>query len=143
MPRCVKHGDLQPADIECRAFSQTRFRRAAPEYVVSGIKSRLLCKRQRDRLFVTARNDIGAKWRSMHEAADPLVHVGGRSSVIGVVMGEQEAANLGWVDPILFDVTENLICLAVRTADAGIDQRELITAVDDVQMAIKWVGDIE
>jgi hypothetical protein len=79
----------------------------------------------------------------MHEAADSLVHVSGGPCVIGVVVGEQESADLGWIDAVLFDIAQDLIGLTVGTADAGIDQRELITAVDDIHMAIKRVRDVE
>ena len=61
----------------------------------------------------------------MHKATKLFVHIGGRSGMIGVIVSEEKPADLGWIDAVFFDIAQDLIGLAVRTADAGVDQREL------------------
>ena len=66
------------------------------------------------------------------------MHIGGHSGMIGVIVSEQKPADLRRIDAVLLDIAQDLIGLAV-TADAGVNKRELIAAVDDIHMAVKRV----
>lgn len=60
--------------------------------------------------------------------------------MVGVGMCEQNVANTAWFEPVLDHPIHDLLD---ATSSAGIDQRVLVPAIDQVDVAVKGVSQVE
>jgi hypothetical protein len=72
-----------------------------------------------------------------------LVELGGSSSVIGVVMGQKDARDAGQLEAGGFDIAQEPVGVTDHAPDAGVDQSKLISAVEQIDIAVEGSGQIE
>ena len=105
--------------------------------VVGRIESRALGHSQAHTLLIALAQIVGRFSTEVDAGTGDRAQAGGAAGMIGVLVCQDDMANAGRVKAVLLHEAQNLILAESR---AGIDQRQFLTPIKEIDVAIEGVG---
>ena len=106
----------------------------------AGVEAKGLRPRQANRVLVAGPHSGSGAFGDpdLQMVSQPPPHEGKRSRVVSVIVRDEKAGDVVWIETVGFDIRK----YAITTIEAGINQPELLARVDHVTVAVQLVRQV-
>jgi hypothetical protein len=141
MARRVEDRQSKTADLNGCSFLELVIHRAWLKVVVERIDTRLLGHVHADRLLVALAQTVGDRSRGIYgRLAEQVPHPGGPTGMVAVPMRKYQVPDSGRIESVAFYVLNDS---SSPHSGAYIDQCELASTIDQIDVAVIWIGEVE